>query len=248
MRTGRLLASVILLCGAAFPSFAGRTDRGVASFKTDSVFFARKGSIIAGGSLALSNTKSGDFDAAVIRNANCHGYSVNVRPAAMYCIADDLAVGICGIYRRSLTDIASASLGIESLSLDVEDYYALGHKYGGAVFLRKYMPLGRSGRFSLFVDVQAEFLGGQSKITNKRNETVSGTYQTSSTFGLGVNPGVAAYITEHFALGVGLGIVGIEFNRVRQEHNHIDNGTRNAFSASYNLNLLSLSLSAYYCF
>lgn len=242
------IALILLFCLLCIPSFAGKKDRGIASMKSDSVYFARKGSFIIGGSATWTKYRGNDFEVAVIKDVNLDGYALNVKPTFMYCIKNDLAIGVCGVYKRTKVDIPSAELDIESLSMGMEDYFSISHKYGAGVFLRKYVPLGRTGRFSLYVDAVAEYTGGQAKLTNWRKDQTVGTYQTSNAVGIGVNPGLSAFITEHFIIGAGLGIFGVDFNWVDQTHNQVDTGSRNGFSASFNLNLLSLSISAYYCF
>lgn len=227
---------------------ADKSDRGITSLKAKGEPFMYKGSIIAGGSLAVSTYSMDNFGIAVVEGINTGGYKLSIRPDVMYALSDDLAIGISLGYDRIKLDLRSAAVSVENISLKLEDYNTITHDMGGAFFCRKYLTLGRSGRCAIYVDASLSMSGGQSKVSVKDNGDIVGTYQSSYKIGLSINPGLAAWLTPRFALSAGLGILGIQGNWTNQVHNQIATGVRDGFSASYMLNPLSLSVGVYYRF
>lgn len=238
--------SFLLLCGIS--AFAGRNDRGIISLKGDRTPFALKNGWVAGGSIGYNEYRADNFTLAIIDGIRAKGYGISVKPAFLYTVADDFAIGIQGIYSRDGSDIVSAGLSIKDISLNVKDFDSISQKFGGAFLCRKYFPLGNTGRFAIYIDGRFGYEGGQSKISNNRSGKIVGTYQTSNSISLGVNPGLSMYLTPHMVMGVGLGIVGFGFDWVEQIHNQVARGSRDGFAVSYILNPLALSLGVYYSF
>lgn len=244
----RVILSVLLVCLCLFPARADRNDRGITSLQAKGEPFLRKGGWLLGGSATASGQTGDNYRLAVIGGINNTGYNVSVKPTFLYAIRDDMAIGASAVYRRTSFDLASAGLEVMGASIDVEDYFSIGHNYGGAFLFRKYLTLGQQGRFALFVDAQMQLTGGQSKVTDRQNGSIKGTYQTSWDFSLGVNPGLSAYITNHLVMGASVGIFGLDYSRSKQIHNQVYDGSKGAFSGSYSLNLLALSVGIYYSF
>lgn len=244
----RVILTALLLCLCLYPAQADKGDRGITSLQAKGEPFLRKDGWILGGSASVSGHSSEDYRLAIIGGINTIGYNVSVKPTFLYAIADDMAIGASAVYRRTSFDMASAGLEVMGASINVEDYISLSHNYGGAFLFRKYLTLGQQGRFAIFIDAQLQLTGGQSKLTDRQNGAVVGTYQTSWDVSLGVNPGLAAYITNHLVLGASVGIFGIDYTWSRQTHNQVSQGSKGAFTGSYALNLLALSLGVYYSF
>ena len=244
----RHISVVLALLVGALPLFADKNDRGIVRIQSDTVHFAIKGNVIFGGGVSLSHTGSNNYSLAFVDKINYFGYSLSVKPVVMWCVADDLAIGMAPGYTRNLVNLASANLAIESVSVDIQNFYSLSHKYGADLFVRKFLPIGRTGRFAIFVDGTLGFKGGQAKVTDRQGKKIYGTYETSYSVALGVNPGLSAYITDRFNLAAGLGILGVDFSWTNQVHNQVAQGRRSGFGASYIVNLLSLSVSALWTF
>ncbi len=239
---------VTLLCASLIPASADRNDRGIVSLKNDRTPFINQGSWIMGGSLSGSTYGISDYGLSVFQGIGGDGYNISVKPGIMYTIKDDVAIGVTGIYDRTLMEIESAGVNIGDISLNIKDYYSLGHHFGGAFVYRRYLPLGQTGRFTIFVDGALQVTFGQNKISNYEGSEIIGTYQSTSKIALCMNPGLEMYVTPHIVLSAGVGIVGIGYSWAKQVHNQIATGTRNGFNSSYMLNLFNLSLGVYYCF
>jgi len=247
MNKNLIISCLALLCIGTVSANAERSSRGVVTI-SESKPFLQKGHAMLGGSALFSMQQADNFSFAVLSNLNSKNYNLSVSPVFMVAVADDLAVGAVIIYKRTLFDIATAKIKLADTNADIKDYYALNQDYGGGIFCRKYLGLGSSGRFAFFVDGILSYTAGQGKIQNNQNGQVIGSYETSGTIGVNVNPGVAAHLTEHFALSAGIGLLGVNYSWVHQTHNQVTEGGRNGFSASYTFNLLALGVGAYYCF
>ena len=248
MRNLKVIFATLLLGLYLYPAQAQKSGRGITSLQAKGEPFLRKGGWILGGSASASGHNSDAYRIAVLGGINSIGYNISVKPTFLYAFADDMAIGASAVYKRTSFDLASAGLEVMGASINVQDYISLGHNYGGAFLFRKYMTLGRQGRFAIFIDAQLQLTGGQSKLTDRQNGSVIGTYQTSWDVSLGVNPGLAAYVTNHLVLGASVGILGLDYSWTKQVHNQVSDGSRGAFTGSYALNLLALSLGLYYSF
>lgn len=239
----RKLTSLILFlfCLGCLDARADRKDRGVASLTSENPHLA-KGEMMIGGNVAYSMHNNDTYRVLIIENVSSQGYNVSAKPFFLYALTDDLAVGVSGLYKRGLTDLKSAGVSLMGTELKLEDFYSISNKWGAGVFGRKYLVLGHSGRFALFVDVELNFSCSQSKISSRQNNQVIGTYQTDWWIGLGVNPGISFYITDNFALQAGVGILNFGVGRINQVHNQVARGSASGFRASYAVDLLAMNI------
>ena len=213
-------------------SAGAQEGRGITSLSPSNYPFVLKGAWSVGGSAGMSTNFGADLK----------GYSLDLSPEFSHAIADNLEIGFRGYYHRGLTDIGHAGLDIEGITIAVDDYWMLSHHYGGAAFLRKYLPIGSSGRIALYVDAQIGARGGQGINTDSENGSTVGTYQKDFSFMLDVKPGIAVSVTPLISITGGLGIAGIGFSSTEQVHNQVSSGKVRGFEAYYAMNPLSLSI------
>ncbi len=239
----RKLTSLILFlfCLGCLDARADRKDRGVASLTSENPHLA-KGEMMLGGSASYSMHNNDTYRVLIIENVNSQGYNVSAKPFFLYAVADDFAIGVSGLYKRGMTDLRSAGVSLMGTELEMKDFYSISNKWGVGVLGRKYLVLGHSGRFALFVDMELNFSCSQSKISNRQNNQIIGTYQTDWWAGVGVNPGVSIYVTEHFALQAGLGILNFGIGKIDQVRNQVGKGSASGFKASYAVDLLALNV------
>ena len=93
----------------------------------------------------------------------------------------------------------------DDTNFDVNDLYQLKHSYSVIGILRNYINIGTSKRFALFAETRLEMGGSQSKVVTKNGGKLSGTYSTTADFGLGVAPGIVAFINNYTAVEVSVG-------------------------------------------
>ena len=244
----KLITVIFLILAAGSSGLrAGNWDRGVASVGKDAPVFLPKGSVVAGGVLNLSSSTLDNYNFAIVEGINSKGLSFSVRPKVYVAFADNFAAGLSLSYRRSSLDLSSASLKFGDATIEVTDYNNIGHTFGARAFGRAFLPLG-GDRVALFADLGLGYEGGQAKVTSRQGDAIIGSYQTSRNFIVDFCPGVSARLTPRFILEADLGVAQFNVGSVSQIHNQVDTGSRRSTGAYFMLNLLSVSVGAYYRF
>ena len=129
-------------------------------------------------------------------------------------------------------------------NISTDFYYALKHSYTVGAIWRQYIPLGRNKRFAIFNEVQVAVGGSQSKLVAGPSASPSGTYANSFDVSLGVNPGVAAFLTNNMAIEVNIGVLGFNYSRTRQITNQVVSGTTSTSQMNFKINIFSIGLGA----
>lgn len=238
----RLFFTVILLFCLSCPAVqAERNDRGVASLSSEHPHLA-KGESQAGGIASFTMHGNDNYRFFVTDGISSGGYNIKVEPYYLYAFADDFAVGASLYYNRSLLDVARAGVAVKDIALNVEDLYSVGDKWGASVFARKYLVLGHTGRFALYADMGVDFSLSHSKLSNRQDGQIKGTYQKEWYAGIFVKPGVSFYLNDSFSMQAGIGLVKLGMNNTDQVHNQVAEGSRRGFAASYFVDLLALNV------
>ena len=86
--------------------------------------------------------------------------------------------------------------------------------------------------------------GSQSKLASGPQQSLSGVYASSFDVGLGVNPGIAAFLTNNMAIEVNIGVLGFNYSKTRQIGNQVVEGTSSTSQMSFKVNLFSIGLGA----
>ena len=113
---------------------------------------------------------------------------------------------------------------------------------------RNYIPLGNSRRFALFNELQLSYGAGQAKLIDNHGTSLIGTYEKSSDVSLGLNPGMMAFVNDHLAVEINVGMLGLKYSHVDQVHNQVENGYVDSTSAGFMVNLLSIGVGMSYYF
>lgn len=205
--------------------------------------FVPKGQWIVGSSVSFSEHNEQNYQFLVIDGFNSDGYTFKVSPMLCYAFKDNLALGGRFSYGRTLTKLDGVTLNLdEDTNFDVNDMYQLKHMYSAIGILRNYINLGTSKRFALFAETRLEFGGSQSKVVTKNGDKLTGTYSTTTDFGIGVAPGIVAFINNYTAVEVSIGVLGLDFSKVKQTTDQVYIGERSSSSANFKINLFSIGL------
>lgn len=205
--------------------------------------FVPKGQWIVGNSISYSEHNENNYNFLVVEGINSDGYTFKVSPLVCYAFKDNLAAGARFSYGRTLTKLKGATINLdEDNQFDIDDLYQLKHTYGGMAMMRSYISLGNSKRFGLYCDIQLEIGGSQSKAVSGSGEDVTGTYSTSTDLGIGVAPGMVAFINNYMAVEVSVGVLGFDFSKKKQTTNQIYFGEQSLSSANFRINLFSIGL------
>lgn len=237
--------TVIFLFLALQTAFGQKYDRGYDN--SHQAVFAPKGTFMIGGNARYSYHSMKDYNFLIVDGINSKGYTVSATPTFLYMIRDNIGVGASFSYGRTMLDLASADLSVSEISMSVRDYYRLSQSFGGSLAFRPYIPLGTSGRFSMFAQVGLGFSAGQVKNTAKVDSQTKGTFTSQYKMIVGVNPGFTAFITNHLAMELSVGVLGFNYFWTDQIHNQVSTGSSSNSNASFTLNLASIAVGfAYY--
>ena len=223
-------------------------DRGVG--KMNSVFIP-KGYV--GGSLSLSY-KTYDLGNA----ADDPGYSmlfsllsglkgsmhtVGVAPAVSYFIMDNFSVGARFSYNRTALDLDQLGISVgDLLSLSMNDINFAKNMYSFAGAGRYYMPIANSKRIAMFGELRLGVDLGQSVSYRTIDGRNQGTFQNIAGFSIDVVPGLCVFATNEVCVEVAVGILGINYEHIRQTTNLVETSTMSQSGANFKINPLSISL------
>jgi hypothetical protein len=224
---------------------AQRYDRG---FDLKSSTFIEKGTWMVGGQVSYSAHSNDNYRFLIIEDINSDGYRFSVSPLVCYAIKDNMSLGVRFAYGRNKLMVDTAKIGIDDIEIDIRDYYSLSHDFTGMVVYRNYIPIGNSKRFALFNETQLAVGVGEAKLINGRNaNSVVGTYEESLSLRLGLNPGLIAFVNDHLAVEVNVGMLGLQYNSIDQIHNQVYKGSREATQINFKVNVFSIGFGlAYY--
>lgn len=170
-------------------------------------------------------------------------YTLGISPSFSYFVADNLSVGARFDYDRTSLNVGNLGLSLGDLaSISIQDYHMLKNSYSGAVAMRYYMPIANSKRIAMFGEVRLGFELGQSvsyKVMDGRNQ---GTFQSIYGGGLNVVPGLCVFATNEVCVEVAVGVLGINYQYVRQQSNLVDKSAMHQSGANFKINPLSISL------
>lgn len=217
-----------------------RQNRGIANIRTE---FVPKGQWVFGGSVSYSTHSNKDYNFLIIEDIQSTGYQFKITPLLGYAYSKNSLVGVRFGYSRGMTELDNASLSITSL--DNANYFSLKHSYNVEALWRKYIPLGKDNkRFALFAEVGLAMGGSQSKLVAGPSESPSGTYANSFDVSLGVNPGVAAFLTNNMAIEVNIGVFGFNYSNTRQVSNQVVMSGSSSSQMNFKVNIFSIGLGA----
>ncbi len=224
---------------------AQRYDRGYDMSKP--VTFVEKGTWMVGGTADYSLHNMDNYSFLVIDNINSTGYGLSVSPAFCYMIKDNLGLGLRVDYDRNMFKLDNASIDVADIGIDIVNYHAIAHKFKGAAIMRNYLPLGNSRRFAMVNETRLSVGIGQGKVVDGHNEdNVAGSYETSTSFGINLCPGMMAFASDHLAVEFSVNMLGFNISNTRQIHNQVAEGSRTATSVNFKVNVLSVGFGIYY--
>lgn len=216
-----------------------RQRRGISNLKNE---FVPKGQWVFGGSVSYSTHTNNNYNFLIVEDIQSNGYQFKISPILGYAYSRNSLVGVRVGYSRGLTELDNAALTITSL--DNSFYYSLKQSYNVEALWRKYIPLGQSKRFALFAEVGLAMGGSQSKLAAGPKESLSGIYSTSFDLSLGVNPGIAAFLTNNMAIEVNIGVFGFNYSNTRQVGNQVVVGGTSTSQMNFKVNIFSIGLGA----
>lgn len=225
----------------------GRFDRGILNYR-----LIEKGKWMGGLTFSFINYESeegsllysmlGDFDA---------NFSIKAfNPYVGYAIKDNTVVGVKFGYNRVIGDLGNIDLNLGSdMSFSIgnmrysEDLYSVG------LFHRSYIGLDSSGMFGLFNETHLTYKRGHSNFTNGKSDSadITNTETTINELRIGINPGVAVFITKNVSAEMSFGVAGFKYRSERQNNSLGEEGKRDTSGADFKINILNINIGLTFC-
>ena len=205
--------------------------------------FIPRGTYMAGGTVYYQEHDEKNLNFLVIKDVDALGYTFSLSPYGGYFFRDNMAAGVRFTYKRTYLDMNNFKLNLgEDFNINLDNLYWLEHKYVVGGFLRTCMPIGKSKIFGLFNEVQLNYGYSEGKNSTGSGTEYDGTYEVTHSLQLGISPGMTAFITNWSAVEVSLGVMGYNFNWVKQTTNQIEIGRRRNSGGSFKINLFSINI------
>lgn len=206
------------------------------------ITFIPKGQWITGVSVNYTQSHQNDYQFLIVENLNGDTYSFKVSPMLMYAFKDNLAAGARFSYERSMTDMPTGNVIIDSeTDYDIDNLYQLSSNYFATAALRYYISLGNNTRFGMFNELQLKLGGGESKIINGSDEDITGTFERNFQASIGLSPGFVMFLSNYSAIEVNVGVLGFGYTHTKSTTDHVYVSNRKTRHANFKVNLFSIS-------
>lgn len=227
------------------PSYAER--RGMISRDAVKTVFIPKGQWMVGGQIAWNQWNNDNLNYLVLKDINFEGYTFSAGPYLGYFFTNNMAVGARFSYKRYYLNLGEFDLNLgEDFNIGMKDLYYLQHNYESTLFLRSYLPLGKSKVFGLFGELQLNYTYSEGKNSTGVDETYSSTYESVNNMEIGLGGGMVVFITDYMAAEVMLNVGGYRFKWGKQNTNNIEEGKLNSSGANFRINLFSIKFGVTY--
>lgn len=205
--------------------------------------FIPKGQWMFGGTINFQEWDTDNLDMLVLKNMAIEGHTFSISPSVGYFVAKNIAVGARYNYSRNYFFLGQFDLNLgEDFNISLEDLYYLGHTHKGTVFMRNYMPIGRSKIFGFFSEIGASYAQTAAKNSTGRGEDYDGSFEKSHTVQLGFTPGMTAFFTDFAAAEVSIGVMGLNYKWGDTMANQVDPGRIRQGGANFKFNLFSVNI------
>ena len=205
--------------------------------------FVPKKQWLLGGTINYQEWDTDNINLLVLKDIDIEGHTFTASPYFGYFVANNIAIGGRYSYSRHYFYLGNFDLNLgEDFNISLQDLYYLEHTHEGTVFLRTYMPLGRSKMFGFFNDVQLTYAHTVGKNSTGSGVDYDGSYGKTHALKLSFCPGMTAFVTDFMAAEASIGIMGFKYKWQEQQTNRVETGKSRSAGANFRFNLLSINL------
>lgn len=227
------------------PSYA--EQRGMIKRDAVKTVFVPKGQWMLGGQISWNQWNNDNLNYLVLKDINFEGYTFSAGPYFGYFFANNLAVGGRFAYKRYFLNLGEFDLNLgDDFNIGLKDLYYLQHNYESSLFLRSYLPIGKSKIFGFFGEFQLNYEFSEGKNSTGREETFTGVYEKVHTLEVGIAGGMAMFLTDVVAAEVMINVGGYHLKWGQQNTNNIEKGKLNSSGANFRMNLFSVKFGVTY--
>ncbi|MBN2611018.1 MAG: outer membrane beta-barrel protein [Bacteroidales bacterium] len=165
-----------------------------------------KGDFMVGGTLGL-NLKTAENENQLLQTALTEDRDkFNLRIDGAYALKDEWFVGL-----GFLWGVTNREGDYENSDGEISNIKLHSTSYSVRPFIKNHLPLGPSKRFNLVVQTELGFVIDQSIEETTTGDIVSRKLTDEWGFGLGVRPGLLAFVMKNFAVEASVNVAGIGF-------------------------------------
>lgn len=221
--------------------------RGMITREDASMVFIPKGQWMLGGQVAWNQWNNDNLNYLVLKDINFEGYTFSAGPYFGYFFANNTAIGGRFSYHRYYLNMGEFDLNLgDDFNIGLKDLYYLQHNYESTLFLRSYLPIGKSKIFGLFGEFQLNYTFSEGKNSTGINETFTGVYERVHNLEIGIAGGMAVFLTDYLAAEVMLNVGGYRVKWGEQNTNNIEEGKIVSSGANFRINLFSIKFGVTY--
>lgn len=223
----------------------GRYDRGILNYR-----FVPKGKWIGGLTFSYVNWDSDDSSLlySIIGNVDASFTTKSVHPFVGYALRDNVVVGAKFGYSHIIGDLGNLDLNLgDDLSFNIGNMRYTEDMYSFGVFNRSYIGLDENGIFGLFNETALTYRRGTANFSEGEGDGLSQTETDVNEIHLGINPGVAVYITKNVCAEMSFGVAGFKYRWERQRDESGEIGKRNSSGANFKINLFNINIGITFC-
>ena len=223
----------------------GRYDRGIRNYR-----FVEKGKWLGGLTFSFVNYDSDESTMlySIVGDLNANFSVKSVNPFVGYALKDNLVLGMKLGYHH-----LDAGLGNVELNLGTDYHFSFGNLkysedlYSAGAFMRSYIGLDENGIFGLFNETEFTYRHGTSVYSDGADADMKRTETTINEIRLGINPGVAVFITKNLCAEMSFGVAGLKFRSEKQRDQAGVEGKRHASGADFKINILNINIGLTLC-
>ena len=222
-------------------------SRGIISRDAMKTVFIPKGQWMVGGQVAWNQWDTQNMNYPLLKDLNFQAYTFSTGPYLGYFFRNNMAIGGRFSYKQYYLNLGEFDLNLgEDFNIGLEDIYFQQHNYESTVFLRSYLPIGKSKVFGLFGEVQLNYTFSKGLTSTGKGDTFSASYSSSHDMELGFAGGMAVFLTDYLATEVMLNVGGFHVNWGNQNTNNIASGSNTNSGANFRINLFSVKFGVTY--
>lgn len=122
------------------------------------------------------------------------------------------------------------------------------HGYYFAPFIRNYIPLSESRRFSIFNQTSLQVGASRNLTQNEKENQLDKVITDKVILGIGIQPGLSAFVVDGFAFEASVGLLGLEMEHEKAVKNYEEESKKTDFNLNFRINLLQIKLAVAYYF
>ncbi len=223
----------------------GRYDRGIRNYR-----IVEKGKWIGGLTFSFMNYDSDESTMlyTVVGGLDADFSVKSINPYVGYALRDNLVLGMKLGYSH-----LDAGLGNVDLDFGSDYHFSFGNLrysedlYSVGAFMRSYIGLDDKGIFGLFNETELTYKRGTSTYSDGEENDRKYTETTINELRLGINPGVAVFITKNLCAEMSFGVAGLKFRSEKQRDEMGVEGKRRTSGADFKINILNINIGLTLC-